>query len=144
MTLLVTGCAGFIGSNFVYYYLSKYKDRTLIGLDKLTYAGNLKNLENLSDEQKSRFKFIKGDICNSELVEYIFQEYEIDGVINFAAESHVDRSILDPQIFLKTNVLGTQVLLDVAKKYWYKDGRWKDGKKFLQISTDEVLSLIHI
>jgi len=138
LTLLVTGCAGFIGSNFVYYYLSKYKDRTIIGLDKLTYAGNLKNLENLSDEQKSRFKFIKGDICNSELVEYIFQEYDIDGVINFAAESHVDRSILDPQIFLKTNILGTQTLLDVAKKYWYKDGRWKEGKKFLQISTDEV------
>lgn len=138
MTLLVTGCAGFIGSNFVYYYLEKYKDRTIIGLDKLTYAGNLKNLENLSDEQKSRFVFIKGDICNSELVEYIFQQYDIDGVINFAAESHVDRSILDPHIFLKTNVLGTQTLLDVAKKYWYKDGKWKEGKKFLQISTDEV------
>jgi len=138
MKILVTGCAGFIGSNFLYYYLEKYKDRTIIGLDKLTYAGNLKNLDNLSDEQKARFKFIKGDICNSELVEYIFQQYEIDGVINFAAESHVDRSILDPQIFLKTNVLGTQVLLDVAKKYWYKDGRWKEGKKFLQISTDEV------
>jgi len=136
--LLVTGCAGFIGSNFVYYYLEKYKDRTIIGLDKLTYAGNLKNLDNLSDEQKARFKFIKGDICNSELVEYIFQQYDIDGVINFAAESHVDRSILDPKIFLKTNVLGTQTLLDVAKKYWYKDGKWKEGKKFLQISTDEV------
>jgi len=138
MTILVTGCAGFIGSNFVYYYLEKYKDRKIIGLDKLTYAGNLKNLEKLTDEQKARFKFIKGDITNSELIEYIFEEYNIDGVINFAAESHVDRSILDPQIFVKTNVLGTQVLLDVAKKHWFDGNKWKEGKKFLQISTDEV------
>ncbi|RDI90820.1 dTDP-glucose 4,6-dehydratase [Thermosipho africanus Ob7] len=138
MTILVTGCAGFIGSNFVYYYLEKYKVRKIIGLDKLTYAGNLENLEKLTYEQRKRFKFIKGDINNKELLEYIFEEYDIDGVINFAAESHVDRSIYDPQIFLKTNVLGTQSLLDVAKKYWYKDGRWKEKKKFLQISTDEV------
>jgi dTDP-glucose 4,6-dehydratase len=138
MTILVTGCAGFIGSNFVYYYLEKYKDRKIIGLDKLTYAGNLKNLEKLTDEQKARFKFIKGDINNSELIEYIFEEYNIDGVINFAAESHVDRSILDPQIFVKTNVLGMQVLLDVAKKHWFDGSKWKEGKKFLQISTDEV------
>jgi dTDP-glucose 4,6-dehydratase len=138
MTLLVTGCAGFIGSNFIYYYLEKYKDRQIVGLDKLTYAGNLENLEKLTDEQRKRFKFIKGDINNKELLEYIFEEYKIDGVINFAAESHVDRSIYDPQIFLKTNVLGTQTLLDVAKKYWYKDGKWKEGKKFLQVSTDEV------
>ncbi|MDK2886825.1 MAG: dTDP-glucose 4,6-dehydratase [Thermosipho sp. (in: thermotogales)] len=138
MTILVTGCAGFIGSNFVYYYLEKYKDRKIIGLDKLTYAGNLENLEKLTDEERKRFKFIKGDINNKELLEYIFEEYDIDGVINFAAESHVDRSIYDPQIFLKTNVLGTQSLLDVAKKYWYKDGKWKEGKKFLQVSTDEV------
>ncbi|SHH27095.1 dTDP-glucose 4,6-dehydratase [Thermosipho atlanticus] len=138
MTLLITGCAGFIGSNFVYYYLGKYKGRKIIGLDKLTYAGNLENLENLTKEQKKRFKFIKGDICNRELVEYIFEEYDIDGVINFAAESHVDRSIYEPQVFLKTNVLGTQTLLDVAKKYWYDGKSWKSGKKFLQISTDEV------
>ncbi|OOC38285.1 dTDP-glucose 4,6-dehydratase, partial [Thermosipho melanesiensis] len=138
MTLLVTGCAGFIGSNFVYYYLEKYKDRKIVGLDKLTYAGNLENLGKLTVEQRKRFKFIKGDINNKELLEYIFEEYEIDGVINFAAESHVDRSIYDPQIFLKTNILGTQTLLDVAKKYWYRDGKWKEGKKFLQVSTDEV------
>lgn len=138
MTILVTGCAGFIGSNFVYYYLDKYKDRKVVGLDKLTYAGNLENLANLTEEQKKKFKFIKGDICNRELVEYIFQEYDIDGVVNFAAESHVDRSILDPQVFVETNVLGTQILLDVAKKYWYVDGKWREGKKFLQISTDEV------
>ena len=138
MTLLVTGCVGFIGSNFVYYYLEKHKDRKIIGLDKLTYAGNLENLSNLTQEQRERFRFIKGDICNSEFVEYIFQEYDIDGVINFAAESHVDRSIYDPQIFLRTNVIGTQTLLDVAKKHWYVDGKWKEGKKFLQVSTDEV------
>ncbi|QTA38633.1 dTDP-glucose 4,6-dehydratase [Thermosipho ferrireducens] len=138
MTILVTGCAGFIGSNFVYYYLERYKDRKIIGLDKLTYAGNLDNLENLTEEQKKRFKFIKGDINNKELLECVFEEYDVDGVINFAAESHVDRSISDPQIFLKTNVLGTQTLLDVAKKHWFKEGKWLRGKKFLQISTDEV------
>ncbi|MBO8139973.1 MAG: dTDP-glucose 4,6-dehydratase [Thermosipho sp. (in: Bacteria)] len=139
MNILVTGVAGFIGSNFVYYYLEKYKDRKIIGLDKLTYAGNLENLEGLTPEQKKRFKFIKGDINNKELVEYIFEEYNIDGVINFAAESHVDRSIHDPQIFLKTNVLGTQSLLNVAKRYWQIDTqKFKDGVKFLQVSTDEV------
>jgi dTDP-glucose 4,6-dehydratase len=138
LTILVTGCAGFIGSNFVYYYLGKYKNKKLVGLDKLTYAGNLKNLDKLTPEQEERLKFIKGDICNAELVEHIFEEYDIDGVINFAAESHVDRSILDPQVFLKTNILGTQVLLDVAKKHWRKGERWKEGSKFLQVSTDEV------
>lgn len=138
MILLVTGCAGFIGSNFIYYYLGKYKDRKIIGLDKLTYAGNLENLENLTQEQRQRFHFIRGDIINAELVDYIFEAYDIDVVVNFAAESHVDRSILDPQIFLKTNILGTQNLLDIAKKHWYRNGKWKEGKKFIQISTDEV------
>ncbi|AEM74862.1 dTDP-glucose 4,6-dehydratase [Caldicellulosiruptor acetigenus] len=138
MNLLVTGCAGFIGSNFVYYYLDKYIDRKIIGLDKLTYAGNLENLAKLTPEQKKRFVFIKGDITNRELIEHIFEEYEIDVVVNFAAESHVDRSIIDPHIFIKTNVLGTQTLLDVAKNFWYKNGKWTDGKRFIQISTDEV------
>ncbi|NUU97771.1 dTDP-glucose 4,6-dehydratase [Marinitoga sp. 1138] len=139
MNILVTGVAGFIGSNFVYYYLEKYKDRKIIGLDKLTYAGNLENLEKLTPEQKERFIFIKGDINNTELLEYIFETYKIEGIINFAAESHVDRSIHDPQIFLKTNVLGTQTLLNVAKKYWQKDTqKFKEGVKFLQVSTDEV------
>ena len=95
MTLLVTGCAGFIGSNFVYYYLEKHKHRKIIGLDKLTYAGNLENLANLTQEQRERFKFIKGDICNSEFVEYIFQEYDVDGAVSFTAESHADRSMLN-------------------------------------------------
>lgn len=139
MNILVTGIAGFIGSNFVYYYLEKYKDRKIIGLDKLTYAGNLENLEKLTPEQKERFIFIKGDINNQELIEYIFETYKIEGIINFAAESHVDRSIHDPQIFLKTNVIGTQTLLNVSKKYWGIDTqKYKDGVKFLQVSTDEV------
>jgi dTDP-glucose 4,6-dehydratase len=134
MTILVTGVAGFIGSNFVYYYLRKYKDRKIIGLDKLTYAGNLDNLSKLSEEEKKRFVFIKGDINDLELLEEIYSKYEIDGIINFAAESHVDRSIHDPQIFLKTNILGTQTLLHVFKEHYDERKR----QKFLHISTDEV------
>ena len=138
MTILVTGVAGFIGSNFIYYYLRRHPEREIIGLDNLTYAGNLDNLSGLTEEEKKRFTFIKEDICDTELVDRIFSENEIDGVINFAAESHVDRSIHDPQIFLKTNILGTQILLDAAKKQWNKNGEWKEDCKFLQISTDEV------
>ncbi len=134
MTILVTGVAGFIGSKFVYYYLRKYKDRKIIGLDKLTYAGNLDNLSKLTQEEKKRFVFIKGDINDRKLLEEIYSKYEIDGIINFAAESHVDRSIHDPGIFVKTNVLGTQTLLHVFKEHY--DERKK--QKFLQISTDEV------
>ncbi len=134
MTILITGVAGFIGSNFVYYYLRKYKDRKIIGIDKLTYAGNLDNLSKLSEEEKKRFVFIKGDINDLELLEEIYSKYEIDGIINFAAESHVDRSIHDPSIFLKTNILGTQTLLHVFKEHY--DERKK--QKFLHISTDEV------
>jgi len=134
MTILVTGVAGFIGSNFVYYYLRKYKDRKIIGLDKLTYAGNLDNLSKLSEEEKKRFVFIKGDINDLELLEEIYSKYEIDGIINFAAESHVDRSIHDPSIFLKTNILGTQTLLHVFKEHYNE----RKKQKFLHISTDEV------
>jgi len=118
MTILITGVAGFIGSNFVYYYLRKYKDRKIIGLDKLTYAGNLDNLSKLSEEEKKRFIFVKGDINDLELLEEIYSKYEIDGIINFAAESHVDRSIHDPSVFVKTNVLGTQTLLHVFKQHY--------------------------
>jgi len=135
MTLLVTGVAGFIGSNFVDYYLDKYRSRRIVGLDKLTYAGNLENLANLSREQRERFIFIKGDINDKQTVESLFEKHNISGIINFAAESHVDRSIHDPQVFLKTNILGTQTLLDTAKSFWYKD-QWSG--KFLQVSTDEV------
>jgi dTDP-glucose 4,6-dehydratase len=139
-TILITGGAGFIGSNFIPYFLEKYQNYKIINLDKLTYAGNLENLKEVEDN--SRYKFIKGDICNKELVEFIFKEYNIKGVIHFAAESHVDNSIKNPNLFIETNVNGTYTLLDVAKKYWmekpfiYK----KDYEdcRFHHISTDEV------
>lgn len=138
MKMLVTGVAGFIGTNFVYYYLEKYPDRRIIGIDNLTYAGNLNNLSNLTHDQKKRFQFIKADITNQEQIISIFNKHEIDGVINMAAETHVDRSIHDPQVFLKTNILGTHVLLETANKSWNHGGVWENGRKFLQISTDEV------
>ena len=142
-TYLVTGAAGFIGTNFVKYMLEKYgKSIRIIVLDKLTYAGNIENIQEEIDSKK--IDFVKGDICNRELVEDIFSRYEIDYVVNFAAESHVDRSISNPQIFLETNILGTQNLLEVSKQFW-SIGRdengypvYKEGKKFLHISTDEV------
>lgn len=138
MILLVTGVAGFIGSNFIYYMLEKHKDYRVLGLDKLTYAGNLENLSSLSDQCKSRLEFVKGDICDQELVTKLFSSFSFDAVINFAAESHVDRSIQDSQIFIKTNVLGTHVLLESAKQSWLNNGMWANNKKFIQISTDEV------
>ncbi len=124
-TILLTGCAGFIGSNFVPYFLDKYPEYNLVNIDLLTYAGDLENLKEC--ENNPRYKFIKGDICNRELIEFIFNEYDISGVIHFAAESHVDNSIKNPSIFIETNVNGTFTLLDVAYKYWmekpftYKD-----------------------
>lgn len=141
-TYLITGAAGFIGANFLKYKLKQDRDDRYIVLDKLTYAGNLGTI---SEEIKdSRVEFIKGDICNKELVENIFMNHEVDFVVNFAAESHVDRSIEDPGIFLKTNILGTQTLMDIAKQNWTtgKDEFgypvYKEKKKFLQVSTDEV------
>jgi dTDP-glucose 4,6-dehydratase len=141
-TYLVTGGAGFIGANFVKYMLKKYNDINIVILDKLTYAGNLGTIrEDLKDK---RVSFVKGDICNKELIENIFMNKDINYVVNFAAESHVDRSIEDPGIFLKTNILGTQTLMDVARQHWMtgKDNEgyptYKDGVKFLQVSTDEV------
>ncbi len=134
-TYLVTGGAGFIGSNFVKYLLEKYNNINVIVLDKLTYAGNLITLKDVID----KIDFIKGDIANKELVEYIFNNYVIDYVINFAAESHVDRSINNSQIFLETNVLGTQNLLEIAKNRWQvKEQVYIDKVKFVQVSTDEV------
>ena len=100
--ILVTGCAGFIGSNFVPYFLEKYPDYTLINLDLLTYAGSMENLKEVEDEERHRF--VKGDIGNRELLEYLFEEYDIRGVIHFAAESHVDNSIQNPGVFVETNV----------------------------------------
>lgn len=139
---LITGAAGFIGANFLKYILNKHKDIFVVVLDKLTYAGNLKNIE--EELKDKRVEFVKGDICNNELVENIFSKYDIDYVVNFAAESHVDRSIENPKLFLETNILGTQTLLDIAKKFWTigKDEKgypvYKEGKKYLQVSTDEV------
>lgn len=139
-TILVTGCAGFIGSNFVPYFLEKYPEYNLINLDLLTYAGNLENLKEC--ENNPRYKLIKGDISNRELVEFIFNEYDIRGVIHFAAESHVDNSIKNPGVFVETNVNGTFTLLDVAQKFWmeapliYKNDY--EGCRFHHISTDEV------
>ncbi len=125
--VLVTGGAGFIGSNFEKYMLDKYSDYEIINLDALTYCGNLRNLEDIEDNPN--YSFVKGNIRDSKLVAEIVSE-GIDYIVNFAAESHVDRSIEDPEIFIKSNILGTQVLLDAAKKY--------NIKKYLQVSTDEV------
>ena len=135
---LITGCAGFIGSNFVHYMLKKYPEILLVNLDKLTYAGNLENLKDI--EGDPRHVFVQGDICDKELVESLFAKYDFDYVINFAAESHVDRSIKNPEIFVQSNVMGTVNLLQRAKEAWYDaDAKtWKEGKKYLQVSTDEV------
>lgn len=138
--ILITGGAGFIGSNFIPYFLDKYEEYTLINLDLLTYAGDLGNL--IECERNSRYKFIKGDICNRELIEFIFLEYDIKGVIHFAAESHVDNSIKNPEIFINTNVNGTYTLIDVARNYWLeKSFTYRKGYincRFHHISTDEV------
>lgn len=139
-SILLTGTAGFIGSNFVPYFLEKHPNYNLVNLDLLTYAGDLNNLKEC--EINPRYKFIKGDICNRELVEFIFNEYDIQGVIHFAAESHVDNSIKNPGVFVQTNVNGTYTLVDVAYKQWMqKPFTYKDGYqecRFHHISTDEV------
>ncbi|MCK9426700.1 MAG: dTDP-glucose 4,6-dehydratase [Ignavibacteriaceae bacterium] len=126
--ILVTGGAGFIGSNFINHILKERDDYFIINLDKLTYAGNLENL--VESENHKNYRFVKGDICNAELVSYLFEKYKIKHVINFAAESHVDRSILGSSIFYQTNVIGTNVLLETARR--------NEVEKFLQVSTDEV------
>ena len=137
-TYLVTGGAGFIGSNYIHYMFEKYGDDIrIINVDALTYAGNLENLKDI--ENKDNYSFIRADICDREAIEKIFAENEIDRVIHFAAESHVDRSIRNPEVFVQTNVLGTQVMLNCAKKAWeLEDGSFKADKKFLHVSTDEV------
>ncbi|MBZ4645367.1 MAG: dTDP-glucose 4,6-dehydratase [Clostridia bacterium] len=135
-TYLVTGGAGFIGSNFIQYMFNKYDNIKIINLDKLTYAGNLENLQDV--ENHPNYKLIQADICDREAVTQIFEGNDIDYIVNFAAESHVDRSIRDPEIFIRTNVLGTTNLLNIAKNFWESEKGFKAGKKFLQVSTDEV------
>lgn len=139
--ILVTGGAGFIGSNFVRHMLATY-DYMIVNLDILTYAGNLENLTDI--ENHPNYTFVKADIRDREVLDQVFAEYEIDTVVNFAAESHVDRSIEAPELFLATNILGTQALLDTAKKHWKVNPEdkycslFKEDVKYLQVSTDEV------
>lgn len=128
MTIIVTGGAGFIGSNFIFYQLKNHPDDRIVCLDKLTYAGNLETLKSVMDNEN--FRFVKADIADKQAVEELFEEEKPDIVVNFAAESHVDRSIEDPSIFLKTNILGTQVLMDACRKF--------EVKRYHQVSTDEV------
>lgn len=139
-TILVTGGAGFIGSNFIPWYLETHTDHAIVNLDVLTYAGNPANLKEV--ENNSRYTFVKGDICDRAIVEALFDKYDFSGVVHFAAESHVDNSISGPEAFIRTNVFGTFTLLDVARKKWLKAPfEFIDGKKdnrFLHVSTDEV------
>ena len=128
MKVLMTGGAGFIGSNFIHYLLNKYDDIEVINYDKLTYAGNLDNLRDI--ENDPRYQFVKGDICDKKLVKKVIKEYGIKQIINFAAESHVDRSITGPETFIKTDVFGTFILLEASRKL--------DVDRYIQISTDEV------
>lgn len=132
VSYLITGGAGFIGSNFVRYLLKTYADIRIVNLDLLTYAGRPENLP-----EDPRHIFARGDVCDRELVSRLFLEYDFDTVIHFAAESHVDRSISDPDIFVRTNVMGTLNLLRCAMDSWF-DGSWKPGKNYIQVSTDEV------
>ena len=141
-TYLVTGAAGFIGANYLKYILTKHDDIRVVVLDALTYAGNLGTIA--SDIDNERCFFVKGDICDRDLADQLFAEYKFDYIVNFAAESHVDRSIENPQLFLQTNILGTQNLLDAARRAWVtgKDENgyptWRKDVRYHQVSTDEV------
>jgi dTDP-glucose 4,6-dehydratase len=139
-TILVTGGAGFIGSNFIPYFLETHDDYQVVNLDALTYAGNLNNLKEV--EANPRYTFVKGDICDRALVEELFKKHDFFGVIHFAAESHVDNSISGPEAFIRTNINGTFTLLDVARKNWIKapfeSVNGKERNRFLHVSTDEV------
>ena len=144
MTILITGGAGFIGSNFIPYFLKTHKNTHIINLDKLTYAGELSNLQDI--ENNERYTFVKGDICDRNLIERLFKTHDFRGVIHFAAESHVDNSIEKPDEFIKTNVLGTFNLIDVAKNHWmeapFKAKKGYEACRFHHISTDEVFGTL--
>lgn len=145
--VLVTGGAGFIGSNFIQYILDYQKDLALlVNLDLLTYAGNLENLKAV--ENDSRYCFVRGDVRDRAAVDRLFREYDFDTVVHFAAESHVDRSIVEPEVFLATNIIGTQTLLDTARRHWNVrpedkySKKYKVGVRYLQVSTDEVYGVL--
>mgnify|MGYP000238779319 CR=1 FL=1 len=144
MTILITGGAGFIGSNFIPYFLEQHNNAHIINLDKLTYAGELSNLKEI--ENHDRYTFVKGDICDRELIENLFKTYDFKSVIHFAAESHVDNSIEKPDEFIKTNVIGTFNLIDVAKNHWmeepFKVKKDYENARFHHISTDEVFGTL--
>lgn len=141
--ILVTGSAGFIGCNFVRYILSQYSDIKIISLDKLTYAGNIKNLENLPNA--SNHTFIHGDICDRTLIDELLRRYDIDTIVHFAAESHVDRSITGPAEFIQTNIVGTFTLLESARTYWLEEKKFDANMcRFHHISTDEVYGELNL
>ena len=141
-SIIITGGAGFIGSHVVRLFVNKYQNYRIINLDKLTYAGNLANLKDIED--KPNYTFVKADICDFDTVFALMQQYEVDGIIHLAAESHVDRSIKDPFTFAKTNVIGTLSLLQAARLYWESLPEKYEGKRFYHISTDEVYGALEI
>ncbi|MEP6779309.1 MAG: dTDP-glucose 4,6-dehydratase [Gemmatimonadaceae bacterium] len=140
-SLLITGGAGFIGGNFVHYWTKHYAADRVVVLDALTYAGNLATLGALVDQ---RITFVKGDIADAPIVQQVMDLHSIDTIVHFAAESHVDRSIIDPGAFVRTNVVGTQILLDAARRAWYADGKWKPSVRFHHVSTDEVYGTLSL
>ncbi|WP_444939904.1 dTDP-glucose 4,6-dehydratase [Microbulbifer sp. ZKSA004] len=140
--LLVTGGAGFIGSNFVHYWIKNYPQDTVVVLDALTYAGNLESLSSVKGNHN--YKFYKGDICDTALIELILKEHHIDTVVHFAAESHVDRSITGPDAFIQTNIIGTHSLLKAVKKVWLDEGYNKETHRFHHVSTDEVYGSLEV
>ena len=135
--ILVTGAAGFIGCNYVRMMLDKYSDINIMSFDKLTYAGSLDNLHDVIDNP--RHTFLKGDICDKSLIAKVLKEYEVDTIVHFAAESHVDNSIVGPEVFFQTNVMGTLLLIDEARKFWQREKGWNETQcRFHHVSTDEV------